>query len=137
MTFANIFITLLIIYYYFTEIIYYFCTFVVILFLYLSSKTQTMASTNYSERIAELMRIKGISKTELANRVDIKKQNVNILLETNNIEKLIGISKALGVSLNDIVGESAPEVKGCIVYQGIVHPINSKQDIEDILKTID
>ena len=96
-----------------------------------------MASTNYSERIAELMRIKGITKSELGERMNVKKQNVNILLETSNIEKLIGISKALGVSLNDIVGESAPEVKGCIVYQGIVHPINSKQDIENILKTID
>lgn len=96
-----------------------------------------MASTNYSERITELMRIKGITKTELAEKVGIKKQNVNILLDTSNIEKLIGIAKALGVSLNDIVGEAAPEVKGCIVYQGIVHTINSKQDIEDILNIIE
>jgi transcriptional regulator with XRE-family HTH domain len=97
-----------------------------------------MAANNYSERISELMRIKGISKSDLGDAMGVKKQNVNLLLETNNVEKLIGIAKVLGVSLNDIVGEyeTEPEVKGCIVYKGVVHPINTKQDIEQILKEI-
>jgi site-specific DNA-cytosine methylase len=33
--------------------------------------------------------------------------------------------------------ETAPEVKGCIVYKGVVHPVNSKQDIQEILSIID
>lgn len=97
-----------------------------------------MATNNYSERILELMRVKGLSKSDLGDSMGVKKQNVNLLLETNNVEKLIGIAKVLGVSLNDIVGEyeTEPEVKGCIVYKGVVHPINAKQDIEEILKVI-
>jgi len=97
-----------------------------------------MATNNYSERISELMRTKGLSKSDLGDSMGVKKQNVNLLLETNNVEKLIGIAKVLGVSLNDIVGEydAEPEVKGCIVYKGVVHPINTKQDIEEILKVI-
>lgn len=97
-----------------------------------------MASNNYSERIAEVMRIKGISKSELGDMLNVKKQNVNNLLETNNIEKLLSIAKCLGVSLADIIGDedSVPEVKGCIVFKGVVHPINCKQDIEEVLKII-
>ena len=98
-----------------------------------------MATINYSERISEIMRIKGISKKDLADATGVAKQNVHLLMETNNIQKLISLSKTLGVSLYDIVGEeeqSEPDVKGCIVYKGAVHTINSKQDIEDILKTI-
>ena len=98
-----------------------------------------MATNNYSERITELLRLKGMTKSELGAKMGVKKQNVNVLLETSNIEKLIGIANALGVSLNDLVGmdEVAPEVKGCIVYKGVVHPINCKQDIQEILDTID
>lgn len=97
-----------------------------------------MDEGKYSERILELMRVKGISKSDLADSMGIKKQNVNLLLKTNNVEKLIGISKVLKVSLNDIIGEYKfePDIKGCIVYQGVVHPINSKKDIEEILKEI-
>ena len=98
-----------------------------------------MATSNYSDRIMEVMRLKGITKSELGERMGVKKQNVNVLLETNNVEKLIGIANTLGVSLNSLLGidESAPEVKGCIVYKGVVHPINNKQDIQKILTLID
>ena len=103
------------------------------------ARQSTMRVANHSERIKEIMRLKGITKSELGVKMGVKKQNVNLLLETNNVEKLIGIADALGVSLNDLVGmdQTAPEVKGCIVYKGVVHPINSKEDIQEILNTID
>ena len=98
-----------------------------------------MAATNYYDRILEVMRVKGVTKSALGEQMGVKKQNVNALLETNNIEKLLLIAKVLGVTLNDLVEtqEATPEVKGCIVYKGVVHPINSKDDIHDILKVID
>ena len=98
-----------------------------------------MAEINYSERILELMRTKGITKSELGRMMDVQKQNVDALIKTNSIEKLIGIAKNLGVSLNDIIQEEPlpEEVKGCIIYKGIVHPINSKDDIQNILNTIE
>ena len=75
------------------------------------------------------MQGKGITKTELGNLMGVKKQNVPLLLQTNNIEKLLEICKHLNVSLNDIIGEQkvVEEVKGCIVYKGIVHTINNRR----------
>ena len=98
-----------------------------------------MAETNYAGRILELMRIKGVTKSELGRMMDVKKQNVEALIKTNSIEKLLGIAKNLGVNLNDIIQQEPipEEVKGCIVYKGVVHPINSKEDIQDILNTIE
>lgn len=98
-----------------------------------------MAANNYYERITEVMRHRGITKSELGERMGVKKQNVNVLLETNNIEKLLSIAQVLGVSINDLIEaeQAAPEVKGCIVYKGVVHPINNKQDILNILEIID
>ena len=98
-----------------------------------------MAASNYYERILEVMRMKGVTKSALGEQLGVKKQNVKTLLETNNIEKLIQIANLLGVSLTDIVDtkEATPEVKGCIVYKGVVHPINCKDDIQEILNTID
>ena len=97
-----------------------------------------MSTHNYKERILELMRVKGLSKSELGVAIGVQKQNVNSLLETNNVDKLISIARLLGVTLNDIVGVDVNEsdVKGCIVYRGAVHIINCKQDIEDILNII-
>ena len=98
-----------------------------------------MAANNYYDRIIEVMRHQGITKSELGERMGVKKQNVNVLLETNNVEKLMSIASVLGVSLNDLIQaeQAAPEVKGCIVYKGVVHTINTKQDILDILNLID
>ena len=103
------------------------------------ANTTKPEATNYSERIIELMQGKGITKTELGNLMGVKKQNVPWLLQTTDVEKLLRICEHLNVSLNDIIGEQkvVQDVKGCIVYKGIVHPINSKQDIEDILNTIE
>lgn len=96
-----------------------------------------MTNKNYSERILELMRIKGINKKELADAAGIAKQNVRLLLETNNIQKLLTISNILGVSLYDIIGEEESDsVKGCIVYSGTIYLINNKNDIEDLLSKI-
>ena len=53
-------------------------------------------------RIAEILQEKGISKTEFAERMGIKKQNVNVLLETNNIRKLEEMADVLGVQLTDL-----------------------------------
>ena len=98
-----------------------------------------MSTHNYKERILELMHTKGLSKSELGNAMGVRKQNVNTLLETTNVDKLISISKILGVALNDIVGIGVTEssVKGCVFYKNTVYTINSKQDLEKLLTIIE
>lgn len=98
-----------------------------------------MATGNYSERILDIMNSIGLSKSGLATKMGIQKQNVNVLLQTNNIDKLLSIAKILGVSINQIVGEdeASEDVKGCIIYRGVNHLINSKADIVRILQELD
>ncbi len=45
-----------------------------------------MAGVYFEEKGAELLKIIGLSKTEFAKRMGIKKQNVNALFRTKNIE---------------------------------------------------
>ena len=81
-------------------------------------------------RIAEILQEKGISKTEFAEMMGIKKQNVNVLLETNNIKKLDEIATALGVDITDLWKDnvSEPSINGFIEINGELFTIKSVED---------
>ena len=82
-------------------------------------------------RIAEILQDKGISKTEFADMMGIKKQNVNVLLETNNIKKLDEIAIALGVDVTDLWKDknvTEPSINGFIEINGEVFTIKSLED---------
>ena len=88
-------------------------------------------------RIAEILTEKGISKTQFAEKMGIQKQNVNLLLETNNIRKLEQIAEALGVEFSDLFVNDKPNeesVNGYVEYRGEVFRIKSKTDLEELLK---
>ena len=88
-------------------------------------------------RIAELLVEKGISKTKFAEMMGVQKQNVNLLLSTNNIQKLEQIAEALGVEFTDLFVNDKPveeAVNGFVEYQGEVFRIKSKTDLEELLK---
>ena len=88
-------------------------------------------------RIAELLVEKGISKTKFAEMMGIQKQNVNLLLNTNNIQKLEQIAEALGVEFSELFVNDKPveeAVYGFVEYRGEVFRIKSKTDLEELLK---
>lgn len=88
-------------------------------------------------QIAELLVEKGISKTKFAEMMGIQKQNVNLLLNTNNIQKLEQIAEALGVEFSDLFVNDKPNeesVNGYVEYRGEVFRIKSKTDLEELLK---
>lgn len=88
-------------------------------------------------RIAELLVEKGISKTRFAEMMGVAKQNVNLLLSTNNIQKLEQIADALGVEFEDLIVNDKPNeelVNGYVEYRGEVFRIKSKTDLEELLK---
>ena len=60
-------------------------------------------------RIEEILRIKGISKTQFADMCGIQKQNVNALLDTSNIKKLQEIANVLGIKLTDLIEDDTTE----------------------------
>lgn len=88
-------------------------------------------------RIAELLVEKGISKTRFAEMMGVQKQNVNLLLNTNNIQKLEQIAEVLGVEFSELFVNDKPveeAVNGFVEYQGEVFRIKSKADLEELLK---
>lgn len=90
-------------------------------------------------RIAEILQEKGISKTEFAEMMGIKKQNVNVLLETNNIKKLDEIAEMLGVELTELwknKNDSLPSINGFVEFDNIVYTIKSKEDFNNLYRIL-
>ena len=87
-------------------------------------------------RIAEILVEKGISKTRFAEMMGVQKQNVNLLLSTNNIQKLEQIAEALGVEFSELFVSDKPveeAVNGFVEFRGEVFRIKSKTDLEELL----
>ena len=90
-------------------------------------------------RIAEILQERGLSKTEFAEMMGVKKQNVNLLLETNNIRKLEEIASVLNVSLTGLwqdETEVQPHINGFIEYGGEVYTIKSIEDFHRLCDKI-
>ncbi len=88
-------------------------------------------------RVSEILVEKGISKTRFAEMMGVAKQNVNLLLSTNNIQKLEQIADALGVEFSDLFVSDKPveeAVNGFVEYRGEIYRIKSKTDLEELLK---
>ena len=90
-------------------------------------------------RIAEILQEKGISKTEFADMMGILKQNVNILLKTNNVQKLDEIATALKVEITDLWKDknvSEPSINGFMEINGNVFTIKSLEDFNKLYQTL-
>lgn len=107
-----------------------------ILVIYLQLLTNS-SDNMITLRIAEILAERNISKTQFAEMMGVKKQNVNLLIETNNIQKLEQIAEVLGVDFSDlIVDDKQPqdELNGFVEYKGEIHRIKTKADLEKLLK---
>lgn len=90
-------------------------------------------------RIEEILRSRGISKTQFAEMCGIQKQNVNALLDTSNIKKLQEIANVLEVKLTDLIVEDTVEsspINGYIEYNGEVHSIKSIEDLNNLTNIV-
>lgn len=92
-------------------------------------------------RISEILQERGISKTQFAEMMGVKKQNVNLLIETNNLQKLEQIADVLGVEFSDLIVDNkqpqTEELNGFVEYKGEIHRIKTKSDLENLLKSMD
>ena len=91
-------------------------------------------------RIAEILAERGISKTQFAEIMGVKKQNVNLLLETNNIRKIEEIAEKLGVKFSDLIkdenDEAKSEIIGFIEVNGEVVKVSSVNDLEQVIERL-
>ena len=91
-------------------------------------------------RIEEILKKRGISKTQFADMMGVAKQNVNLLLSTNNTQKLEKIAEVLEVEFTDLfVLDNKPQsdLNGFIEYKGEVYRIRTKVDLIELLNIID
>jgi transcriptional regulator with XRE-family HTH domain len=90
-------------------------------------------------RIEEILKERGISKTQFADMMGVAKQNVNLLLQTNNTQKMEKIAEVLGVKFTELfVTDEQPqeELNGFVEYKGEVYRIKTKTDLKSLLNKI-
>lgn len=91
-------------------------------------------------RIEEILKERGISKTQFADMMGVAKQNVNLLLATNNTQKLEKIAEVLEVKFTDLLvlnNEPQDKLNGFVEYKGEVYRIRTKVDLIELLNIID
>ena len=91
-------------------------------------------------QIEKILHEKKITKTAFAEMLGIKKQNVNLLLETRNIDKIQEIADALGVDFNDLLFEKKVEVassiNGYVEVDSEIYPIKSREQFVTLIDKI-
>jgi transcriptional regulator with XRE-family HTH domain len=93
-------------------------------------------------QIERILHEKRISKTAFADMLGIKKQNVNGVLETRNLDKIQEIANLLGVDLLELITDKEeeeakkPTINGFVEYNEKIYKIASKEDLEQIQNII-
>lgn len=93
------------------------------------------------EQIEKIMREKGIPKAEFARRMNIKPQNVNVVLDTDNLKKLMKIAEVIGCDVSDFflkneTKEPPQKINGYVEYNGVVYTIKSVEDLSNLQNII-
>lgn len=92
-------------------------------------------------RIEEILHAKRITKTAFADMLGVKKQNLNVALETKNIDKIQEIANLLGVDYLELITDKEetqkPTINGFVEYNEKIYKITSKEDLENLLNTIE
>ena len=93
------------------------------------------------ERITELIAQKGITKAEFAKRLGYERNNLDAYLNAKkkDINLVIKMAEALDLNLYDLLGLKEPgnrDVYGCLYVKGMPVLVNSKEDIEKVLKEL-
>ena len=92
-------------------------------------------------QIERILHEKQISKTAFADMLGIKKQNVNGVLETRNLDKIQEIANVLGVDYLELITEKQeeqkPTINGFVEYNEKIYKISSKEDLENLLQIVE
>lgn len=91
-------------------------------------------------RIEEILREKNITKTAFAELMGVKKQNVNVLLETRNLDRIQEIADKLDVDFFALIEKGQEQRKqllnGYVEYRENIYKISCKEDLENLLKEV-
>ena len=102
----------------------------------LSKDEQTYLEVNADKILKE----RGISKVTFAAAMGVKAQNFNKLVGTKNIVTLSQMGNYLNSPLHVLIfgkEEKEREIRGCVFVDGKANLIESKEDIENLLKRLE
>jgi len=90
-------------------------------------------------RIKEILKLKGIKMNQLSERLGINRVNLSSSINGNpTIATLEKIANVLDVSLVELFSKPIVEnvVTGYLEYNGEVHKIESKSDVESFIEMV-
>ena len=93
-------------------------------------------------RIKELIKLKGITSKELANRVEVTPASISNIINGNSFPKpelLISIANVLDVDVKElfISTKTSTPLNGFIDYRGVIYRIQSIDDLKQLVKVIE
>ena len=104
-------------------------------------ETMTDEAT-YFERYGErLVKEKGLSKTEFAEKMCVKKQNVNVLFATKNILILRKAAQVLDVPIEMLIadgsGREEISINGFVEVNGELYKVRDKEELLRVLHAVE
>lgn len=103
-------------------------------------KEDFMEKTYFEVRGEELLRTLGITKTDFAEQMGIKKQNVKALFATKNIVILRQAAKVMGVPLEQLIAPAdvipEAEINGFVEVNREIYRIRDKEDLYNVIAKI-
>jgi transcriptional regulator with XRE-family HTH domain len=88
-------------------------------------------------RIKEVCKKQGITVTELAKRLNISQESLSRQIHGNpTVKWLTKVADELGVNIVDLFANPENAVSGFVEFNGEIHRITSKADLENLLNTI-
>ena len=95
--------------------------------------------TYFEQHGDELLATAGLSKVQFAQAMGIKAQNVGKMIATKNVLSLMKVAEVLNVPFPFLVNgpkQKALEIHGCIYINGNPTLISSKEELEEVLKSL-
>ncbi|MCK5136974.1 MAG: helix-turn-helix transcriptional regulator [Bacteroidales bacterium] len=91
-------------------------------------------------RIKELLKERGLTAKELSEYLDIAENSLSRIItekQQPRFELLEHIADQLGVEVWQLFRGSDKAVSGYVEYQGTLHRIQTKKDLEELLKKME
>ena len=101
----------------------------------------TDESTYFEKNGDALLKRMGISKTEFAEKMGVKKQNVNTLFATKNILVLRKAAQVLDVPLETLIADGTEQedvsINGFVEVNGDVYKVRDKEELLRVLQVVE
>lgn len=87
--------------------------------------------------IDTILKEKGITKTDVAKRMDLSRESLYRILSGNpTLDNIVKLSEALGITVSELFLANKSNISGFIKVGTDVREINSISDIEKLLEEI-